>query len=67
MQCKLYIGVDVVHFGRPIAYKYLVYSPRRADHHPYEYICDPPHDKEAVNRCLTVPGERCHPKGKATS
>ena len=57
MQCTLNIGVEVIHYGSPVAYKYVVYSPRRTAHkeHPYEFLHQSPKISGHVNRTLRVP------------
>ena len=59
LQCTLNINIKLVQYGRPIAYKYLVYSPScgsKEDSDLFEYIRlpQPPPGVNHINRCLIV-------------
>ena len=66
MKSKLYIDIDIVKFGRPIPYKYVVYSPSREGANQYEYFHDSPKNL-LTDRCLIVPQDSCMPNGKSNS
>ena len=53
--------------GMGVPYKYVIFSNRLAElNDPYEVVYEVPstNDPNVINRCLCVPGEKCHPKGE---
>lgn len=57
MTCTLSIDADIL--KHPVAYKYVVYSPKRKDDDCYEYL----HGYSGnPNRCLIIP-QTIHPGG----
>lgn len=60
MTCTVNIDVNLVQYGRPIQYKYVVSSNRKKED-IYEFLLG---SKKDANRILKVPTICCHPKGK---
>lgn len=67
MRCTLNFDVTLLKFGKPLAYKYLVYVPqpgKRPTNEAYEYLHNAPSRGDGyINRCLVIPTENCKAKG----
>ena len=49
-----------------VPYKYVIFSNRLDElNDPYELLYGVPytHASDTVNRCLSIPRDKCHPKG----
>lgn len=64
MRCTLYFDVPIVHHGRPIAYKYIVFSQSRKEANAYEYFHEFSRRAGNTNRCLKVPVDVSRSRGK---
>ena len=65
MCCTLDIDVDVLKGQATIPYKYVIYSSSsERNEKPHEFLHGAEGRGEIVNRCLRIPTNRFHPKGK---
>ena len=62
MKCTISIDREIIRYGKPIAYKYAIHSPKlmssRKKPHPYEYLHNCSYmlyGRGPINRCLQIP------------